>query len=92
MSDSHSYSLYIYLITNVKDFLFYSLNSVNSDQGNNARKVISEVYASFVQHCTVSMGGNVNTRQMSQPCHSLTWDPSLTQKINEIFWSQETIM
>ena len=48
-------------------------------QGNNARKVISEVYASFVLQCTVS-GCNVNTRRMSQPCpcHSLTWDPSFT--------------
>jgi len=26
----------------------------SSDQGYNARKVISEVYASFVLHCTVS--------------------------------------
>ena len=30
-------------------------------------------------YCSVlSLGGNVNTRQMSQPCHSLTWDPSFT--------------
>ena len=34
-----------------------------SDQGYNARKVISEVYASFV----LSLGGNVNTRRMSKP-------------------------
>ena len=33
------------------------------DQGFNARKVISEVYASFV----LSLGGNVNTRRMSKP-------------------------
>ena len=32
-------------------------------QGFNARKVISEVYASFV----LSLGGNVNTRRMSKP-------------------------
>jgi len=32
-----------------------------------ARKVISEVYTSFVLQCTVSMGGDVNTRQMSKP-------------------------
>ena len=31
-------------------------------QGYNARKVISEVYASFV----LSLGGNVNTRRMSR--------------------------
>ena len=36
-------------------------------QGFNARKVISEVYASFVLQCTVSTGGNVNTRRMSKP-------------------------
>ena len=35
-------------------------------QGNNARKVISEVYTSFVLQCTVSCG-NVNTRRMSNP-------------------------
>ena len=32
-------------------------------QGYNARKVISEVCASFV----LSLGGDVNTRRMSQP-------------------------
>ena len=37
-----------------------------SFQGCNARKVISEVYTSFVLQCTVS-GGNVNTRRMSKP-------------------------
>ena len=47
-------------------------------QGYNARKVISEVYASFVLQCTVSAGGNVNTKRMSQPSHSLTSDPSFT--------------
>ena len=36
-------------------------------QGYNARKVISEVIASFVLQCTVSLGGNVNTRRMSKP-------------------------
>ena len=37
-------------------------------QGYNARKVISEMYASFVLQCSVlSLGGNVNTRRMSQP-------------------------
>ena len=36
------------------------------NQGYNARKVISEVYASFVLQRTVS-GRNVNTRRMSQP-------------------------
>ena len=35
-------------------------------QGCNARKVISEVYASL--YCSVlSLGGNVNTRRMSKP-------------------------
>ena len=33
----------------------------------NARKVISEVYSSFVLQCTVSMGSNVNTRRMPKP-------------------------
>ena len=36
-------------------------------QGYNARKVISEVIASFVLQCTVSLGGNVNTRWLSKP-------------------------
>jgi len=36
-------------------------------QDYNARKVISEVYVSFVLQCTVSLGVNVNTRRMSQP-------------------------
>ena len=35
-------------------------------QGFNARKGISEVYASFVLQCIVT-GGNVNTRRMSKP-------------------------
>ena len=35
-------------------------------QGYNVRKVISELYASFVLQCTVS-GRYVNTRWMSQP-------------------------
>ena len=35
-------------------------------QGCNARKVISEVYTSFVMQCT-SLGGNVNPRRMSKP-------------------------
>ena len=42
-----------------------------SDQGYNARKVISEVYAS----CVLSLGGNVKTQD---GCRSLTWDPSFT--------------
>ena len=36
-------------------------------QGYNARKVISEVYASFVLQCILSLGCNVNTRRLSQP-------------------------
>ena len=43
-------------------------------EGYNARKVISEVYASF--DCSVlSLGGNVNTRKKYR---SLTWDPERT--------------
>ena len=38
-----------------------------SNQGTNARKVISEVYTFFVLQCTASMGGKVNTRRISQP-------------------------
>ena len=49
-----------------------------------ARKVISEVYASFV----LSLGGNVNTRRMLQP-HGIHLS---RKKINEIFSSEETIM
>ena len=38
-----------------------------TDQGCNVRKVISESYASFVYCSVLSLGDNVNTRQMSQP-------------------------
>ena len=38
-----------------------------SNQGTNARKVISEVYTFFVLQCTASMGGKVNARRISQP-------------------------
>ena len=38
----------------------------NAWQGYDTRKVISEVCASFVLHCTVS-GGNVKTRRISKP-------------------------
>ena len=38
-----------------------------SNQGSNTRKVISEVYASFLYCSVLSLGGNVNTRRMSQP-------------------------
>ena len=32
-------------------------------------------------YCSVlSLGDNVNTRRMSQPCHNLTWDPSFRVK------------
>ena len=55
-------------------------------QGTNARKVISEVYALFVLQCT-AVGGKVNTRRLSQPCHSLTWNPFSQKIIYEIFWS-----
>ena len=43
------------------EFLLYSLL-----QGYNARKVISDVYSSFVLQCTVYGRGNVNTRWMLQ--------------------------
>ena len=46
-------------------------------QGNNARKVISEVYAFFVLQCIV------NTRRMSQP----DMESIFTKIIYEIFWS-----
>ena len=36
-------------------------------QGCNARKVISEVYASFCTAVYCLMGGNLNTRRMSKP-------------------------
>jgi len=54
-----------------------------SYQDYNARKVISEVYSSFVLQCTVS-GGNVNTRRMSQPDMGSIFH---IQKFNEIIWS-----
>ena len=38
----------------------------NKVQRCNARKVISKLYASFVLQCKLSLGGNVNTRRMSQ--------------------------
>jgi len=41
-------------------------------QGFNARKVISEVYASFVLQCTVTQDG----------CRSLTWDLHITNQWN----------
>ena len=59
------------------------------NQGCNEGKVISEVQTSFELQCTVSMGGNVNTRQMSQPDMGSIFH---MKKINNIFWSQETIM
>ena len=46
--------------------MFIGLKSYMFIQGYNARKVILEVYASF--DCSVlSLGGNVNTRQISEP-------------------------
>ena len=48
-------------------------------QGNNARKVFSEVYAFFV----LSLGGKVNTRRMSQP----DMESIFTKIIYEVFWS-----
>ena len=50
------------------DYIFlmkYETSKGHFRQGYNARKVISEVYASFV------LGGNVNTRRMSQPDGSI---------------------
>ena len=53
-------------------------------------QVISEACASFVLQCIVnlSMGGNVNTRRMSQ--HDM--GSIFHIKIYAIFWSWETIM
>ena len=56
------------------------------NQGYNARKVISEVYASVVPQL-LSLDGNVNTRQMSKPDIGSMFHI----KINTIFWSKKTI-
>ena len=55
------------------------------DQGTNARKVISEVYAFFVLQCTVfgRKSGKVKARRMSQP----GMESILTKVIYEIFWT-----
>ena len=56
------------------------------DQGTNARKVISEVYAFF--YCSVlSLGVKVNSRWLSHP----DIESIFTKIIYEIFWSKETI-
>ena len=56
-------------------------------QGFNARKVISEVYASFVLQCTVF------GRKSKHKTDVTVWHGILFQKIiHEIFWSYETIM
>ena len=52
--------------------------------GYNARKVISEVYASFVLQWTISLGSNVNTRRMSNPDMESIFH---TKKNNKICWS-----
>ena len=70
---------YIFATQLWRSWIFKTMNSVRSnnislkyqwfttlgskDQGFNARKVISEVYAYFV----LSLGGNVNTRRMPKP-------------------------
>jgi len=51
----------------------------NERQGINARKVILEVYPSFV----LSLGGNENTKRMSKPGMGSIFH---VKKINEIFW------
>ena len=48
----------------IHDFLL--AYSCCADQGTNARKVISEVFA-FLYCSVLSLGGKVNTRNMSQP-------------------------
>ena len=52
-------------------------------QGNNARKVISEVYTFFLYCSVLSLGGKVNTKRMSQP----DMESIFTKIIDEIFWS-----
>ena len=54
----------------------------HSEQGNNTKKVISEVYA-FLYCSVLSLGGKVNTRRMSQP----DMESIFTKIIYEIFWS-----
>ena len=54
-----------WIISSVKSWFMTSQN-----QGNNARKVISEVYAFLVLQCTVS-----GRKSKQNGCHSLTWDP-----------------
>ena len=56
-------------------------------QGTNERKVISEV-THFLYGSLLSLGGNVNTRRMVQPDMGSIFH----KKIDEIFWSLETIM
>ena len=51
-------------------------------QGTNARKVNSEVYAFFVLQCTV-FERKINTRWMSQP----DIESIFTKIIYEVFWS-----
>ena len=62
--------------------ILFTIKNDHSEQGNNARKVISEVYA--FSYCSVlSLGGKVNTRRMSQP----DMESIFTKIIYEIFWS-----
>ena len=70
----------------ISTFIFI-LSLFSQTQGNNARKVISEVYA-FLYCSVLSLGGKVNTRRMSQP----DMESIFTKIIYEIFWSKETIM
>ena len=55
------------------------------DQGYNARKVISEVCASFVLQCTVS-GRYCKHKTDVEAWHGI----HLSHKNHEIFWSKET--
>ena len=57
----------IYILSLVMIHLVYS-PALPSTARMYARKVISEVYTSFVLQCTVS----------GRQCKSLTWDPSFT--------------
>ena len=65
----------------------YCLMRESNRQGTNERKVISEV-THFLYGSLLSLGGNVNTRRMVQPDMGSIFH----KKIDEIFWSLETIM
>ena len=81
------YIVSIYLCTVSIYLCTVSIFLCTVSQGTNARKDISEVYA-FLYCSVLSLGGKVNTRQMSQP----DIESIFTKIIYEIFWSWETVM